>query len=470
MAKDQLRPRLCRMIKGEQGYGFHLHGEKGKSGQFIRKVEPGSPAEAAALRAGDRLVEVNGVNVEKETHLQVGPRIVVRVRSVEGETRLLVVEKETDEYLASLHLTCTEEMAHHGVLPSASISPQDNGNLWEPQPESRSPRAGGGQLQQPEALCNKHKDKCQAEAARGPPRQRPPQGGGRRMQGLTTPGCQPLLRQRVWPPPCLSQSPGSPRIPGPGEEVNKRLSVLSWGQNCVLSLRDSCVRVSIQMARSGIAAQPPRAPPRSPPWAGIQDVPGTPRELRPRLCHLHKGPNGYGFNLHSEKSRPGQYIRLWMLAHPPAHSGLRPQDRLIEVNGRNVEGLRHAEEVVSSIKAHEMKHGLLVVDPETDAYFKRLRVVPTEEHVTGPLPSLITNGMSHHRSMAARPCSSRTDLQNVDRDTEDNDMAKRDPFQESGLHLSPTAAEAKEKARAKRVNKRAPQMDWNKKREIFSNF
>ncbi|KAK2097361.1 hypothetical protein P7K49_022812 [Saguinus oedipus] len=52
----------------------------------------------------------------------------------------------------------------------------------------------------------------------------------------------------------------------------------------------------------------------------------------------------------------------------------------------------------------------------------------------------------------------------------DGSAWKRDPFQESGLHLSPTAAEAKEKARATRVNKRAPQMDWNRKREIFSNF
>ncbi|XP_072455633.1 Na(+)/H(+) exchange regulatory cofactor NHE-RF2 [Notamacropus eugenii] len=345
MAKDQLRPRLCRMIKGEQGYGFHLHGEKGKSGQFIRKVEPGSPAEAAALRAGDRLVEVNGVNVEKETHLQV----VQRIKAVEGETRLLVVDKETDEYLAGLHLICTEEMAHHGVLPSASICPQDNGNLWEPHPEARPPRATGGS------------------------------------------------------------------------------------------------------------------------FSSQKDVPGTPRELRPRLCHLHKGPNGYGFNLHSEKSRPGQYIRAVDAGSPAAHSGLRAQDRLIEVNGRNVEGLRHAE-VVSSIKAHEDEARLLVVDPETDAYFKRLRVVPTEEHVTGPLPSLITNGMSPPQVNGGSTCSSRSDLQNVDKDTEDNDMAKRDPFQESGLHLSPTAAEAKEKARAKRVNKRAPQMDWNKKREIFSNF
>ena len=54
--------------------------------------------------------------------------------------------------------------------------------------------------------------------------------------------------------------------------------------------------------------------------------------------------------------------------------------------------------------------------------------------------------------------------------TQDGDVEKKDPFEESGLTLSPTAAEAKEKVRAKRVKKRAPQMDWNKKREIFSNF
>lgn len=67
---SELKPRLCLMTKGDNGYGFHLHGEKGKSGQYIRKVEHGSPAEAAGVRAGDRVVEVNGDNVEKETHHQ----------------------------------------------------------------------------------------------------------------------------------------------------------------------------------------------------------------------------------------------------------------------------------------------------------------------------------------------------------------------------------------------------------------
>jgi hypothetical protein len=63
----------------------------------------------------------------------------------------------------------------------------------------------------------------------------------------------------------------------------------------------------------------------------LQDVNGSPREPRPRLCHLRKGPQGYGFNLHSDKSRPGQYIRSVDPGSPASHSGLRAQDRLIEV-------------------------------------------------------------------------------------------------------------------------------------------
>jgi Na(+)/H(+) exchange regulatory cofactor NHE-RF2 len=45
-----------------------------------------------------------------------------------------------------------------------------------------------------------------------------------------------------------------------------------------------------------------------------------------------------------------------------------------------------------------------------------------------------------------------------------------DAFAEIGLRLSPTAAEEKEKARANRSKKRAPQMDWTMKYKLFSNF
>lgn len=69
--EGELRPRLCFLTKGGRGYGFHLHGERNKGGQFIRSVEPGSSADMAGLRPGDRVVEVNGENVEMEPHYQV---------------------------------------------------------------------------------------------------------------------------------------------------------------------------------------------------------------------------------------------------------------------------------------------------------------------------------------------------------------------------------------------------------------
>lgn len=59
-----------------------------------------------------------------------------------------------------------------------------------------------------------------------------------------------------------------------------------------------------------------------------------PSRLAPRLCHLLRSENGYGFNLHSDRSRPGQYIRSLDPGSPADRAGLRPQDRLIEVGQR----------------------------------------------------------------------------------------------------------------------------------------
>lgn len=93
---EQYRPRLCHVVKWNdfQGYGFNLHAEKGKAGQFIGKVDESSPAEAAGLKEGDRIVEVNGVNIGNENHQQV----VTRIKSGGEETRLLVVDSETDNW------------------------------------------------------------------------------------------------------------------------------------------------------------------------------------------------------------------------------------------------------------------------------------------------------------------------------------------------------------------------------------
>lgn len=54
--------------------------------------------------------------------------------------------------------------------------------------------------------------------------------------------------------------------------------------------------------------------------------------LRPRLCHMWKGENGYGFNLHSKKSTQGQFIRAVDEDSPAARAGLKAQDKIVQVN------------------------------------------------------------------------------------------------------------------------------------------
>ncbi len=111
MPSQTLRPRLCVLEKGENGYGFHLHGEKGKSGQFIRLVEPDSPAEVSGLRAGDRLVFVNGERVDSDSHQQV----VARIRASAGSLQLVVVDADTDQLLKKHELKCLKEFVTEGI-------------------------------------------------------------------------------------------------------------------------------------------------------------------------------------------------------------------------------------------------------------------------------------------------------------------------------------------------------------------
>ncbi|UJR31445.1 hypothetical protein I4U23_018938 [Adineta vaga] len=102
-------------------------------------------------------------------------------------------------------------------------------------------------------------------------------------------------------------------------------------------------------------------------------------EPRPRLCHLRRWPNfvGYGFNLHCEKSKPGQYIGKVDPDSPAESAGLKEYDRIIEVNYVPIGNENH-KQVVARIKEGVSRNGtkyheeviLLVLDPDADAYYK----------------------------------------------------------------------------------------------------
>jgi len=126
---DAPAPRLChiRKVPDFDGYGFNLHAERGKPGQFIGKVDEGSPAAAAGLRDGDRIVEVNGTNVALETHQQV----VECIKAVPEEVRLLVVDVNAEAFYREHNVVVTVNMPN--VVVMETPYPLDS-----PSPERRS--------------------------------------------------------------------------------------------------------------------------------------------------------------------------------------------------------------------------------------------------------------------------------------------------------------------------------------------
>ena len=128
---DAPKPRCCHLKKMPDfnGYGFNLHAEKGKAGQFIGKVDPGSPAEAAGLKEQDRIIEVNGTNIGNENHQQV----VQRIKSVPDETRLLVVDAEADNYYKD------KKIVVRGDMPNVSF--KSNVETQEEPPTPPAPPA-----------------------------------------------------------------------------------------------------------------------------------------------------------------------------------------------------------------------------------------------------------------------------------------------------------------------------------------
>ena len=102
-------PRLCHIKKRPdfQGYGFHLLTERDRKGQFIGQIDANSPAEAGGLKDGDRIIEVNGDNVEDDAHQQV----IQRIKAGGNETRMLVLDKAADEYYRGQGISVNARMS-----------------------------------------------------------------------------------------------------------------------------------------------------------------------------------------------------------------------------------------------------------------------------------------------------------------------------------------------------------------------
>ncbi|XP_076867912.1 NHERF family PDZ scaffold protein 4b isoform X2 [Brachyhypopomus gauderio] len=89
------RPRRLWLAQGRSGYGFLLRRERGVAGRLVhmlREVEAGSPAEAAGVKDGELLLEVNGETTESLSHddvvskiRQSGQNLILTTMAVHGQ-------------------------------------------------------------------------------------------------------------------------------------------------------------------------------------------------------------------------------------------------------------------------------------------------------------------------------------------------------------------------------------------------
>jgi len=368
------RPRLCHLKKWPDfsGYGFNLHAEKGKVGQYIGKVDEGSPSALTGLKENDRIVEVNGVNVGNENHQQV----VERIKANPNETKLLVVDKETDAYYRDKKMVirsdqpnveireCPDSKTGAAAISTVSGSPDVNAVEI---PEENRPR-----------VCVMYKW--------------PDTGYGFQLQtGRNKEGNYISGVDKDSPAFYAGLREGDRIV-----EINDNYAYMDDHSLVVSQITQDPAKVKLMvvdrvaneiLSKDVTVAELggpiyKEAPVTKPTLGGVNTSPDGPASgslstsipnshgtVRPRLCVLRIIPDfaGYGFNLHAEKGKPGQFIGKVDAGSPAESGGLQEGDHIVEINNENISNLSHAN-VVEKIKSVPNVVKMLVVSGEDWKY------------------------------------------------------------------------------------------------------
>ena len=139
------KPRICvlRKTPSDRELGFAIARLKNVNEHVINDVVAGSLADRAGLRPNDKLIEVNGENVENKTHSETVSKILDLSRDANANITLLVVERTPS--VSSIPTTTTNttttqtnlvvpsplpSQTHHIISPSTTNQPQPSINVY----------------------------------------------------------------------------------------------------------------------------------------------------------------------------------------------------------------------------------------------------------------------------------------------------------------------------------------------------
>ncbi|KAM4731766.1 LOW QUALITY PROTEIN: Na(+)/H(+) exchange regulatory cofactor NHE-RF3 [Anableps anableps] len=315
VAKEPPKPKLCYLVKSSTGFGFSLRSVKGEPGLFMTEVVSGSVAYSAGVRNEDRLIEVNGENIENSTH----DEVVEKIRQGGKSSMFLLVDKETDQFY------CNKKAKIGSWLATVKFLPQ--------QPRFINMIKGSdgyGFLLREEPGQSGHFIKG---VDKGSPAEK---AGLREMDRVVA-------------------------VNGKDVEGCSHEQVVEWIRQCGIKCSFLVVNKDTdQMYKQGKVSpmlfweemKDSNSPPSytealslPTPVQTSMSVQDRKEELRPKLCRMEMTSAGYGFHLNGIDGMHGQYITEVVKGGAADKAGLENDDIVIEVNGENVEQCTHAEVV-----------------------------------------------------------------------------------------------------------------------------
>ncbi|XP_026564774.1 Na(+)/H(+) exchange regulatory cofactor NHE-RF4 [Pseudonaja textilis] len=330
--------RFCSLKKGAGDHlGFSLCQGAGGMCPIVRKVTPGGLAYRRGLQDGDRILEVNGVNVEGMGYFQV----VWKIKSSSKEVLLTVLEGNAYEVAKALNRDLNQLLSRYGK-PRLCCVPRGSSGL-------------GFSVSAPEGVTGVF----QLFVMQNGPAHKAGVPHGSWLVELNG------VSVKNWTIAQLNQKL---------KQSSSPIGLLVMDSQSEEAYRQCGVKVTAALADTS--------------WVPFQVT----------KLQMMRGEDGYGFLMKEEISSSGkraQFLRDVEAGLPAEKAGMREGDCLLAVNGEIVEDLDH-QEVVSRIRSDNQRVTLLVIDSEGSKFYNMVGVSPLVFYDDEDVPSsfLITRGSS----------------------------------------------------------------------------
>uniref|UniRef100_A0A8C0GWX4 PDZ domain containing 1 n=1 Tax=Chelonoidis abingdonii TaxID=106734 RepID=A0A8C0GWX4_CHEAB len=321
------QPRLCYLVKERKSYDFSLKTTVGQKGVFIIGLSPQGVAAKAGVQHNDRLIEVNGKNVENDKHEEV----VEKVKKSGNHVVFLLSDNETDQYYSNHQMMLTRDTASLKLLPHkprlVELKKGDNGYGFF----LRAEQNGNGHLIK--------------DIDSGSPAAKAGLKDNDILVAVNGESVEALDHDTV-----------VEKIKRCGEKTT--LLVVDKQTDTMYKLVRQC-RLGLGLYSSSLD----KTQAEEPTSHAEQEV-----NHKTKICRLVKGPNGFGFRLNATKNMPMQFIKEILKGGPADAAGLEEEDILVEVNGVNVLNETY-DKVVAKISDSDDRLTLLVCKKATYEYF-----------------------------------------------------------------------------------------------------